>query len=151
MTQILQARAPGVTVMPGGGNAGSASRIVLRGPGSLSQSIEPLIYVDGVRIDNSKTSGTGGGGGSWTGLDDINPEDIERVEIIKGASAATMYGSEAFGRRDPDLHQARPRRPAAVGLPLRVRAEPDAARLVGCLGLPRLLLRRPSCGPGASR
>ncbi len=95
MTQILQARAPGVTVMPGGGNAGSASRIVLRGPGSLSQSIEPLIYVDGVRIDNSKVSGTGGGGGSWTGLDDINPEDIERVEIIKGASAATMFGSEA--------------------------------------------------------
>jgi TonB-dependent starch-binding outer membrane protein SusC len=95
MTQILQARAPGVTIMPGGGNAGSASRIVLRGPGSLSQSIEPLIYVDGVRIDNSSVSGTGGGGGSWSGIDDINPEDIERVEIIKGASAATMFGSEA--------------------------------------------------------
>jgi TonB-dependent starch-binding outer membrane protein SusC len=97
VSQMLQAQAPGVTIMPGGGNSGQGSRIVLRGPGSLSQSVEPLIYVDGVRIDNSKVSGIAGGGASWTGLDDINPDDIERIEIIKGASAATMYGSEASG------------------------------------------------------
>ncbi|MBA4156974.1 MAG: TonB-dependent receptor [Gemmatimonadetes bacterium] len=97
VTQMLQAQAPGVTIMPGGGNTGQGSRIVLRGPGSLSQSVEPLIYVDGVRIDNSKVGGGAGGGASWTGLDDIDPADIERIEIIKGASAATMYGSEASG------------------------------------------------------
>jgi outer membrane receptor protein involved in Fe transport len=53
--------------------------------------------VDGIRIDNSSSSGisTTTAGASWSGLDDINPADIERVEIIRGASAATLYGTEA--------------------------------------------------------
>jgi len=97
LSQLLQARAPGVNVMPGGGKSGQGSRIVLRGAASISQSNEPLIYVDGIRIDNSSSSGisTTTAGASWSGLDDINPADIERVEIIRGASAATLYGSEA--------------------------------------------------------
>jgi TonB-dependent starch-binding outer membrane protein SusC len=97
LSQLLQARAPGVNVMPGGGKSGQGSRIVLRGAASVSQSNEPLIYVDGIRIDNSSASGIGTttAGASWSGLDDINPADIERVEIIRGASAATLYGSEA--------------------------------------------------------
>jgi TonB-dependent starch-binding outer membrane protein SusC len=83
--------------MPGGGKSGQGSRIVLRGAASISQSNEPLIYVDGIRIDNSSSSGisTTTAGASWSGLDDINPADIERVEIIRGASAATLYGTEA--------------------------------------------------------
>jgi TonB-dependent starch-binding outer membrane protein SusC len=97
LSQLLQARAPGVNVMPGGGKSGQGSRIVLRGAASISQSNEPLIYVDGIRIDNSSASGisTTTAGASWSGLDDINPADIERVEIIRGASAATLYGTEA--------------------------------------------------------
>lgn len=97
LSQLLQARAPGVNIMPGGGKSGQGSRIVLRGAASVSQSNEPLIYVDGIRIDNSSSSGisTTTAGASWSGLDDINPADIERVEIIRGASAATLYGSEA--------------------------------------------------------
>ncbi len=97
LSQLLQARAPGVNVMPGGGKSGQGSRIVLRGAASISQSNEPLIYVDGIRIDNSSSSGisTVTAGASWSGLDDINPADIERVEIIRGASAATLYGTEA--------------------------------------------------------
>jgi TonB-dependent starch-binding outer membrane protein SusC len=97
LSQLLQARAPGVNVLPGGGKSGQGSRIVLRGAASVSQSNEPLIYVDGVRIDNSSSSGisTTTAGASWSGMDDINPADIERVEIIRGASAATLYGSEA--------------------------------------------------------
>ncbi len=97
LSQLLQARAPGVNVMPGGGKSGQGSRIVLRGAASISQSNEPLIYVDGIRIDNSSSSGisTTTAGASWSGLDDINPADIERVEIIRGASAATLYGTEA--------------------------------------------------------
>ncbi|TVP45963.1 MAG: TonB-dependent receptor [Gemmatimonadales bacterium] len=97
LSQLLAARAPGVNVMPGGGKSGQGSRIVLRGAASISQSNEPLIYVDGIRIDNSSSSGieTTTAGASWSGLDDINPADIERIEIIRGASAATLYGTEA--------------------------------------------------------
>lgn len=94
-TQMLQSRVPGVTILPGGGEVGRGSRIVLRGPGSLSQDIEPIIYVDGVRYDNDKEAGLGGSPGSWTGLDDIDPAEIERIEVVKGAAAATLYGTEA--------------------------------------------------------
>ncbi len=97
VSQLLQARAPGVNVMPGGGKSGQGTRIVLRGAASVSQANEPLIYVDGVRIDNSAPLGIGTttAGTTWSGLDDINPADIERVEIVRGASAATLYGTEA--------------------------------------------------------
>lgn len=94
VSQLLQSRVPGVTVMSGGGNAGQGSRILLRGVSSLSQSNEPIVYVDGVRIDNSKVVGIASNA-SWSSLDDINPEDIDRVEIVKGAAAATLYGTEA--------------------------------------------------------
>lgn len=95
MSDLLQGRAAGVNILPGGGKVGQGTKVVLRGPGSFSQNIEPVIYVDGVRIDNSKTDGVWTGGTSWSGLDDINPADVERVEIVKGAAAATLYGTEA--------------------------------------------------------
>lgn len=94
VTEILQSRIPGVAVLPGGGNAGQGGRIILRGVGSLTEDIEPIIYVDGVRLDNSKESWVSSDA-AWTGLDDIDPEDIERIEIVKGAAAATLYGTEA--------------------------------------------------------
>lgn len=94
VSQLLQSRVPGMTVMQSGGNAGQGSAIVMRGPVSLTQSIEPIIYVDGVRLDNSKESYVTAEA-AWTGLDDIDPNDIERIEIVKGAAAATLYGTEA--------------------------------------------------------
>lgn len=94
ISEALQSRVAGLTIMPSGGNAGQGSRIVLRGPTSLTGSLEPIIYVDGVRIDNSKVNGIDVDA-TTTGLDDINPEDIERIEIVRGASAATLYGTEA--------------------------------------------------------
>lgn len=95
MSQLLQARAPGVSVLPGGGKTGEGTKILIRGPVSVTQGIQPIIYVDGVRIDNSTALGVWTGGYSWTGLDDLNPEDIERVEIVKGAASSTIYGTEA--------------------------------------------------------
>jgi TonB-dependent starch-binding outer membrane protein SusC len=98
LSEMLQARVPGVTVMPSGGMPGQGSRIILRGLGSLQRSTQPVIYVDGIRIDNSADTFMGQssfGGQAWTGLDDINPEDIERIEIVRGASAANLYGTEA--------------------------------------------------------
>lgn len=94
-SQLLQARVPGLTVQQGGGKPGQASRIIARGVGSFLDDAQPIVFIDGVRIDNSRESGFDIGGTSWWGLDDINPDDIERVEISRGGAAATLYGSEA--------------------------------------------------------
>ncbi len=97
-SDFIMARAPGVTVMPSGGLPGQGSRVILRGLGSLQRNTQPAIYVDGIRIDNSGDTfmdQTSFGGHAWMGLDDLPPEDIERVEIVRGASAANLYGSEA--------------------------------------------------------
>ncbi|TVR64278.1 MAG: SusC/RagA family TonB-linked outer membrane protein [Gemmatimonadales bacterium] len=98
MSEILGGREPGVVGLTSGGMAGEGSRIRIRGSASLSQSNEPVIYVDGVRVDNAGGFGPGigaGGGGAPSRLDDINPESIERIEILKGAAAATLYGTQA--------------------------------------------------------
>lgn len=96
-SDVLQGREPGMVGMPSGGATGEGSRIRIRGSASLSQSNEPLIYIDGVRVDNA--GGFGGlvnnDGGSPSRLDDINPDVIDRVEVLKGAAAATLYGTEA--------------------------------------------------------
>jgi TonB-dependent starch-binding outer membrane protein SusC len=97
MSEVLTGREAGVVGLSGGGVAGQGSRIRIRGSASLSQSNEPVIYVDGVRVDNAQGFGPGLGapGGSPSRLDDINPESIERIEILKGAAAATLYGTQA--------------------------------------------------------
>jgi TonB-dependent starch-binding outer membrane protein SusC len=97
-SEMLQSRAPGVTIMPSGGMPGQGSRVILRGLGSLQRNVQPVIYVDGIRVDNSGDTfmeQSSFGGHAWTGLDDINPDDIQRIEIVRGASAANQYGSEA--------------------------------------------------------
>ncbi len=94
-SDMLQGREPGVVGLMGAGDTGSSGRIRIRGSASLSQTNEPVIYLDGVRIDR-------GSGGSWGAaqavtrrFDDIDPNSIERIEILKGAAAATLYGTEA--------------------------------------------------------
>lgn len=99
-SEFMQGRAPGVTILPSGGMPGQGSRIILRGLGSLQRATQPVIYVDGIRIDNGGDTFMGEtsfGGHAWMGLDDISPEDIERVEVVRGASAANLYGAEAAG------------------------------------------------------
>jgi TonB-linked SusC/RagA family outer membrane protein len=91
-SELLQGREPGVNLSATGGMAGEGSQIRIRGTSSLTQDNNPIIYVDGIRIDNSVNEGDAGGASR---LDDINPDAIERVEILKGAAAATLYGTEA--------------------------------------------------------
>jgi TonB-dependent SusC/RagA subfamily outer membrane receptor len=96
--QMLNARAPGVFVNPSAGAIGTGSRIRIRGSSSMFLSNEPLIYVDGVRINSQSATGPinqGFGGNSISRINDINPEDIESIEVIKGPAAATLYGTEA--------------------------------------------------------
>lgn len=98
VSEMLQGREPGLVGLPSGGLTGEGTRIRIRGSASLSQSNEPIVIVDGVRVDRGGGFGGfvgTGGGGSPSRLDDINPKAIERVEILKGAAAATLYGTEA--------------------------------------------------------
>ncbi len=95
LSQVLTGRAAGVSVVSTG-EPGAGSRIRIRGQSSISLSNEPVVIIDGVRVaSNSGSSGIGVGGQSPSRLDDINPEEIESIEIVKGPSAATLYGTEA--------------------------------------------------------
>lgn len=97
VSEVLQGREPGVVSLAPSGIVGEGTKIRIRGGSSLSQSNEPIVYVDGVRVDNGGGFGpnVGQNGGSPSRLDDINPDAIDRIEILKGAAAATLYGTEA--------------------------------------------------------
>jgi TonB-dependent SusC/RagA subfamily outer membrane receptor len=95
---LLTGRAAGVSVVGSSGQVGSGSRIRVRGASSLSLQNDPLIYVDGIRVDNAQASGPtnqGFGSQSVSRWNDFDPDDIESLEIIKGPAAATLYGTEA--------------------------------------------------------
>lgn len=91
---LFQGRTAGVRVTFTDATIGSSSAIRLRGTVSATQGNQPLIYVDGVR-QPADSYRAGGNTKSANPLTDINPNDIDRVEVIKGAAAATLYGSEA--------------------------------------------------------
>ncbi|HUQ80580.1 MAG TPA: TonB-dependent receptor [Gemmatimonadaceae bacterium] len=103
VSNLISGRMAGVTVAGGTGNSGSGSAIRLRGTTSVALSNQPLIYVDGVRTRsdeyprNGIFTGTTQRGANAYGspLNDINPDDIERIEIVKGAAAATLFGTDA--------------------------------------------------------
>ncbi|HEX6966483.1 MAG TPA: SusC/RagA family TonB-linked outer membrane protein [Gemmatimonadaceae bacterium] len=78
------------------GPTGGSSRIVIRGANSITGDNQPLLVIDGIPIDNSAPSNSGYGGYDYgnTGQD-INPNNIESISILKGANAAALYGSRA--------------------------------------------------------
>ena len=94
--QLVGARSPGVIVLPASGQVGSGAQIRIRGANSLSLSNDPIIYIDGVRMNSDAAQGPAQrGGGGASRINDVNPEEIESIEIIKGPAAATLYGTEA--------------------------------------------------------
>lgn len=103
LSDVLNARAPGVQVATGT-QTGTGSRIRVRGMNSISLNNEPIWIIDGVRMtstNGSFSTATGNGASSNTGgnnasrVGDLNPEEIESIEIVKGPSAATLYGTDA--------------------------------------------------------
>jgi TonB-linked SusC/RagA family outer membrane protein len=93
--QLLSGRSAGVQVVSAGAT-GAGSRIRIRGQSSLSLSNDPVVIIDGVRMTAATgSSSIGVGGSAPSRLDDLNPEEIENIEVIKGPSAATLYGTEA--------------------------------------------------------
>ena len=93
MSDLLVAKAPGVNILPGN-MTGTAGQIHIRGVNSLSLNNNPIWVVDGVRF-NSGSVNVGIGGSSTSFLNGLNPEEIEDIEIVKGPSAATLYGTDA--------------------------------------------------------
>ena len=99
VSELLNARAPGVSISQSSGSVGSGSTIRVRGSTSLTQDNNPIIYIDGIRVSNQTGTGPGsfdfGNGQTVSRLDDINPQDIANVQVMKGPTAAALYGSEA--------------------------------------------------------
>lgn len=103
VSNLLAGRVAGVQISGGTGNSGSGSAIRLRGATSLALSNQPLIYVDGVRTRSDEYPRNGifqgatqrGANSYGSPLNDINPDDIERIEVVKGAAATTLFGTDA--------------------------------------------------------
>ncbi|HEV8216029.1 MAG TPA: TonB-dependent receptor, partial [Gemmatimonadaceae bacterium] len=93
---LIVGKAPGVIVLPGS-MTGTAPTIRIRGVSSLSLSNAPIWVVDGVRFNSSSFTAAGAGGSmvSSSNLNGLNPDEIEDIEIVKGPSAATLYGTDA--------------------------------------------------------
>ena len=95
ITEVLQSKTPGLTLVPGSGQVGTSSNYRLRGAGSLYAGNAPTIYVDGIRVSQRSQGNFTVFGQETSALDAINPNDIESIEVIKGPAAATLYGAEA--------------------------------------------------------
>jgi TonB-linked SusC/RagA family outer membrane protein len=103
VNELLYARMAGVSMTTASGTSGANTRIDIRGQASVSLSNYPLVFVDGVRIlagpriVATAPGGTtfGAGGQQFSALNDLNPNDIESIEIVKGPAAATLYGADA--------------------------------------------------------
>ena len=98
VTDLLKGRLSGVMIRQGEGSAGAASVIRIRGQASLTAGNQPLVYVDGVRVNTSfavPMSPTSGSASAVSRMNDFTPEEIESIEIIKGPAASTLYGTEA--------------------------------------------------------
>jgi TonB-dependent SusC/RagA subfamily outer membrane receptor len=106
---LLQAQVPGLRSVGTSGGSGASRDFRIRGTSSFLLGQRPVVYVDGVRVDTRQAQFVGGGMNSSMGtaccavdggagsdrLDDLNPDEIDHVEVLKGPAAATLYGSEA--------------------------------------------------------
>jgi outer membrane receptor protein involved in Fe transport len=93
--QLLQGRIAGATVNAQSAQAGTAALINFRGTSSVFGPQTPVIYVDGVRVDNSQSTAAGTGGEQSSALADLLTSDIDRIEVTRGGAASTLFGSDA--------------------------------------------------------
>jgi TonB-linked SusC/RagA family outer membrane protein len=93
MSGLINGRVTNLVLQATSGAVGSGGKIRVRGTSSLSLNNQPLVYIDGVRTDNSNN--TSFPFGSTNRINDIDPSTIESIEVIKGPAASTLYGTEA--------------------------------------------------------
>ena len=91
----LSAKASGVAIVSNSGDPGSGAYIQIRGQNSITGSTQPLFVIDGTPVSNDEIGGGVDGVGQQSRLNDINPNDIESVQVLKGASAAALWGYRA--------------------------------------------------------
>ncbi len=96
----LAGRVAGVRISQQSGTPGGSTRVMIRGANSISSSSEPLFVVDGIPISNSSFNGSEtdivtGGVDVGNRAGDLNPDDIESMNVLKGAAASALYGSRA--------------------------------------------------------
>jgi TonB-linked SusC/RagA family outer membrane protein len=93
VADLLTARAPGVQVLPGN-MTGTGARVRIRGTSSLSLTNDPIYVIDGIRMQSSCGSSSISVGGSVPcRTNDLNPEEIESIDVVKGPSASALYGT----------------------------------------------------------
>ncbi len=98
LDQLLQSQLPNAQIRLSSGQPGTASLIRTRGPVSANTSTTPVIYIDGVRVDNLNSNpslNVATGGASSSAIADIPIENIERIEYVKGGAATTLFGADA--------------------------------------------------------
>lgn len=97
VSQVLQGRTAGVSVLAAGGTTGTGTRVRIRGSNSMSLANEPLLIIDGVRANNNPdfVNRIAVGGQDPNRLNDLNVEDIETIEVLKGPAASALYGTAA--------------------------------------------------------
>jgi len=97
VNQLLYAQSAGVSMTTASGTSGANTRIDIRGQASISLSNYPLVFIDGVRATAGPrgTAGNNVGGQTLNALNDLNPDDIESIEVVKGPASATLYGADA--------------------------------------------------------
>lgn len=91
----LSSKASGVVVSRTGGDPGAGASIQIRGQSTISGDLQPLIVIDGIPVSNSNFGSSTEGVAQQSRLNDINPSDIESYEVLKGAAAASLYGTRA--------------------------------------------------------
>lgn len=104
VTEVLQAKSPGVQILPNSGTPGAAGDITIRGAASFIGN-SPVFYIDGVRYSTASLGNFGASGAGLTSystqvtsaLSSLSPNDIESIEVIKGPAASTLYGADAAG------------------------------------------------------
>ncbi|MGK9476541.1 TonB-dependent receptor domain-containing protein [Melioribacter sp. OK-6-Me] len=94
LSQLVSGKIAGVQVAPSSGNVGGGFRFFVRGGGGLNGDEQPVIYIDGIRVEDAEIEGYGVGGQGSSILANLNVQDIENIEVLKGPAAAAMYGTD---------------------------------------------------------
>src|SRR4051812_38060203 len=98
LSEAVAGQIAGVSVLRSSGVVGTGSRVRMRGGSGLLIPREPLLVIDGLRVDASQSSlGVTVGGQTPSRLDDIPLDDIERIETLRGPAASALYGTDAAG------------------------------------------------------
>ena len=96
LSDALNSTVPGVLVQSSGGTTGTGTRIRIRGSNSVSLSNDPVLIVDGIRVENgSNSTSVGVGGQQPSRLNDISPQDLEAVQVNSGPASSVLYGTDA--------------------------------------------------------